>query len=183
MVTAFWGAVCMITQIIWTLCGSDDFLHVPPKLSSELCDSLELKVIAEYVSHSESVKSDWVSLDVELKPGLNGTFQVHSLIISSSSPSTTTAGADLSNEGDYKDIELCEEGKPALLWIHGIGSSAALSFGITGVIDRLLDTYDIYALDLPGFGRSTAPVELKRMKGALLYSVLEKCGCMIQSNV
>ena len=45
--------------------------------------------------------------------------------------------------------------KPVLLWLHGAGGTAALSFGLSGIIDRLGEEYDIYALDLPGFGRST----------------------------
>lgn len=45
--------------------------------------------------------------------------------------------------------------KPVLFWLHGAGGTAMLSFGISGIIDRLADDYDIYALDLPGFGRST----------------------------
>lgn len=44
--------------------------------------------------------------------------------------------------------------KPALLWLHGLGGTAMLSLGVTGIIDLLIDDYDVYALDLPGLGRS-----------------------------
>lgn len=45
--------------------------------------------------------------------------------------------------------------KPVLLWLHGLGGTAMLSLGVTGIFDLLIDDYDVYALDLPGLGRST----------------------------
>ena len=57
------------------------------------------------------------------------------------------------DHGCERDSKILE--KPALLWLHGAGGTATLSLGISGIIDRLVDEYDIYALDLPGFGRST----------------------------
>ena len=57
------------------------------------------------------------------------------------------------DHGGERDSKIVE--KPVLLWLHGAGGTATLSLGISGIIDRLVDEYDIYALDLPGFGRST----------------------------
>ena len=56
---------------------------------------------------------------------------------------------------DYQGHDHKVGSKPILLWLHGAGGTATLSFGISGIIDRLGSEYDIYALDLPGFGRST----------------------------
>ena len=55
-----------------------------------------------------------------------------------------------------------EENCPArtLLWIHGTGSSAAISFGMNSIFDRLHKSYHVYAIDLPGFGRSSAPTSI-----------------------
>ena len=44
--------------------------------------------------------------------------------------------------------------KPVLLLVHGYGTTSALAW--RHVIGPLSKTYQVYALDLPGFGRSTA---------------------------
>lgn len=48
-------------------------------------------------------------------------------------------------------------GKPILIWLHGVGGTAALSFLHSNIIEKLADDFEIHALDLPGFGRSTCP--------------------------
>ena len=44
--------------------------------------------------------------------------------------------------------------KPVLLLVHGYGTTSALAW--RNVIGRLATQYQVYAVDLPGFGRSTA---------------------------
>ena len=66
------------------------------------------------------------------------------------------------DHGGERDSKIVE--KPVLLWLHGAGGTATLSLGISGIIDRLVDEYDIYALDLPGFGRSTIHWKDKKTK-------------------
>lgn len=46
-------------------------------------------------------------------------------------------------------------GRSSMVLIHGAGSSAALAW--SSVADQLSVDYDLYALDLPAFGRSTVP--------------------------
>jgi pimeloyl-ACP methyl ester carboxylesterase len=45
--------------------------------------------------------------------------------------------------------------KPVLLFVHGLGSSGALALSTSAI--QLAQYYDIYTIDLPGFGRSLAP--------------------------
>lgn len=49
--------------------------------------------------------------------------------------------------------------KPDLLLIHGTGSSSA---AWTPIMQRLAETFNIHAVDLPGFGRSDGPPSLRR---------------------
>jgi hypothetical protein len=70
-------------------------------------------------------------------------------------PNTQGAVSGKRTNMEEKVKEDVKPSKPVLFWLHGAGGSAILSFGISGIIDRLVDDYDIYALDLPGFGRST----------------------------
>ena len=65
----------------------------------------------------------------------------------------TMSGKRIKLEDKIK--ENLKPSKPVLFWLHGAGGTAILSFGISGIMDRLVDDYDVYALDLPGFGRST----------------------------
>lgn len=51
-----------------------------------------------------------------------------------------------------------ESGKPNLLLIHGTGSSSAAWIPI---MQRLAETFNILAVDLPGFGRSDGPTSLR----------------------
>ncbi|MEW5319686.1 MAG: hypothetical protein WDW38_010824 [Sanguina aurantia] len=51
-----------------------------------------------------------------------------------------------------------DSGKPNLLLIHGTGSSSAAWIPI---MQRLAETFNILAVDLPGFGRSDGPTSLR----------------------
>lgn len=93
----------------------------------------------------------------------------HSSSNSSRSSSSSNSSSNSSSSSSSNSSQKCswkEKGtdagteqkkkkkKDVLLWLHGAGGTATLSFGLSGVIDRLGGEYDIYALDLPGFGRS-----------------------------
>ena len=55
------------------------------------------------------------------------------------------------------DVYLVERGSgPPTLFLHGAPDSAEMW---NGVIEQLKDSYHCFALDLPGFGRSTAPAD------------------------
>jgi len=52
------------------------------------------------------------------------------------------------------------KGEPVVL-IHGLHSSAAINWGLTGVISDLSKDHQVIALDLPGHGRSDKPEDEK----------------------
>ena len=61
-------------------------------------------------------------------------------------------------------IDKDKKNKPNVLWIHGIGGTAALSFVCSGIIEKLAKDFNIYAIDLPGFGRSTIDIANDNLK-------------------
>ena len=90
--------------------------------------------------------SDWMAFDIKIDRFETIHVDLHSIIATSGS----------------------SKGKPKLIWFHGVGGTALISFGLSGVLDRLVATYDIYAIDLPGFGRSTGSHSLRNMSGTKL---------------
>jgi hypothetical protein len=137
------GLFLLICQ--WLLGKHYSFL-IPPILDSTLCESLETMLIANRSFHSFtrddtiSIASDWEEIYLGSEKG--GSTRIHSVIARS------------------KLAEL-----PNLVWLHGVGGTATLSFVLSGVIDKLANGFNIYAFDLPGFGRSTADSRLKFASG------------------
>lgn len=127
--------VISVLAVIFLLLESIGLLRIlyPIRFSTELCDLLEQTALSSVTSLQIPSVWDTVSLNLSFCK-LPVEVDIHSLY----TPSTR----DDSN---------------VLLWIHGTGSSAAISFGMNTLFDRLQDTYTVYAIDLPGFGRSTAP--------------------------
>jgi pimeloyl-ACP methyl ester carboxylesterase len=105
-------------------------------LSEALCRRFEDDVLETLVLSANHIKSDYKYIMVQ-----DRMLSVHSLIAH--------------KPGDGRSR------KPSILWLHGVGGTATFSFGVSGIIDQLVDQFDIYALDLPGFGRSQAPDALK----------------------
>jgi pimeloyl-ACP methyl ester carboxylesterase len=65
------------------------------------------------------------------------------------------------------------EAKPALLLVHGTGSSGALALASSAA--QLARNYDVHAIDLPGFGRSKAPSEIIMQDPATIASQYALC--------
>lgn len=68
--------------------------------------------------------------------------------------------------------------KPTLLFLHGFGGTAAISFIQSKMISHLYKQFDVYAVDLPGFGRSILPYKyihtnLEDMKSILVDLIYE----------
>ena len=57
------------------------------------------------------------------------------------------------------------DNKPNIVLLHGYGGSSAISFCLSGVIQRLGNKFHIYAIDLPGFGRTVLPATVINHKG------------------
>lgn len=76
----------------------------------------------------------------------------------------------------------CGSGSP-VLFLHGAPDSVEMW---SGVIDELKDHYHCFAIDLPGFGRSTAPADfdcsLENM-ARFLDQVIEKAGIPTPLNL
>ena len=96
-------------------------------------------------SNANARKVDWVE----------SSHNAYDPPIKKKTPNTQGTVSGKRTNMEEKVKEDVKPSKPVLFWLHGAGGSAILSFGISGIIDRLVDDYDIYALDLPGFGRST----------------------------
>jgi pimeloyl-ACP methyl ester carboxylesterase len=118
-----------------------DTSSYPPAyaLSTEICDSLEREIIANYaVVKKLSLGDDFISLKVA-----NEFVDIHSVIMKNT-------------------------GKPKLFWIHGVGGTATISFVLSHIMHKLREDFEIYAFDLPGFGRSSCP---QRFKSATVEEV------------
>jgi hypothetical protein len=63
--------------------------------------------------------------------------------------------------------------KEDLLFIHGVGSSAALA--LSSSASQLIDEYNIYAIDIPGFGRSKAPFDIALNDPDIIISYYTLC--------
>lgn len=138
------------------------------KLSTANCDALELQLIKDEMKRGKDVQSDWEIFNVKID-GLECILRLHSIIYTSTNNKNNndinfnddTHEKDYMNNKDSNKGQKCKnnkenrKNKPVLFWLHGVGGTAMLSFGLSGIIDQLGDEYDIYALDLPGFGRST----------------------------
>ena len=109
----------------------------PISFSRELTDLLEQTALSTI--SSLKITSSWDKFNFFLVSHHDVEIDVHSLHCPSSE-------------------ENCQAS--TLLWIHGTGSSAAISFGMNSIFDRLHKSYHVYAIDLPGFGRSSAPTSI-----------------------
>jgi hypothetical protein len=115
----------------------------PPKLSLQLCDKLEERLIRERsfsfpIEDSVSIVSltDEYKLGEQPIPRKAGTFvSIHSLVVEKKIP------------GRSQNV-------PNLLWIHGVGGTAAMSLVMSGVADRIAGDFKIFAIDMPAMGRS-----------------------------
>ena len=112
---------------------------------------------------------------------------IHNLSTSSSKKKTPNTSGMLSGKRiklEDKIKENLKPPKPVLFWLHGAGGTAILSFGISGIMDRLVDDYDVYALDLPGFGRSTIECSGRdSMNNASGRRWMERCDVILQSSI
>ena len=116
--------------LYWMTCTCQNMKK--PVLDFSLCNSFEAELIADHSTKSQNIQNDWCTVFVDKKSIL-----LHSVI------------AQFNNEKIVKKN---------VLWLHGVGGTATFSFVLSGVMSRLADTYNVYAVDLPGFGRSTLPV-------------------------
>ncbi len=69
-----------------------------------------------------------------------------------------------SNSSSQNQTFIGEKKKPPMMLLHGYGSSSLLAW--RNVIPELAHEYEIFAVDLPAFGRSTAPLNLAQMNEA-----------------
>lgn len=133
-------ATCCV-PVVMTFCASIAYNDKkPPVLSEVNCESCEKILLDTIETSNSSVHSDWIALEID-----EISISLHSII------------------GHLKVSDLKTNGKPALLWIHGVGGTAVLSMVKSGVLDRLTDTFNVFAIDLPGFGRSTLPASCIHM--------------------
>lgn len=157
-VVAFFVTSILLSPIfLWTFFSQYFFkkFNSPPILSRKSCDNLEAQLVEtrkfsdpNVNTRNVSIVSDWMSVKVNLANGTCKNFEIHSIVAESKS----------------KDGSLA---KPILLWIHGVGGTAVMSFVLSGIIDRIADDFDVYAIDLPGMGRSTADPFFKEAPGSI----------------
>ncbi len=96
-----------------------------------ICNKLELEII-ESRNINMDIKHQWNDINVFVGNKIIKS-NIHSLVIT-----------------NKKKIK-----KPTLIWIHGIGGTSTFSFILSGLGEKLVEDFDIHAIDLPGFGRST----------------------------
>ena len=92
-------------------------------------------------------------------------FHVHSVIINSINSSS-------------------RKPKKTLVWLHGVGGTGTISFILSGIANKLANDFNIYCIDLPGFGRSTAPSsyksatqsEIEKMMYSVIYEYIVRKG-------
>jgi pimeloyl-ACP methyl ester carboxylesterase len=113
--------------------------------------ALEDEVI--YDLYGDSVKSAWQDIHVLTLTGEMETWLTHYLEPSSRS-----------------------EEKPDLLLLHGYGATSAFTWRKT--IPALTETFNVYAIDMPGFGRTEAPESLL-VDTLVLVFVTSYCPCML----
>src|SRR5207253_709581 len=94
----------------------------------------EWLLLKEIGSVNSSIQSDWITLDID-----GVVISLHSIV------------------GVLKGTTYTSNNKPHILWLHGVGGTATLSMVKSGVLDRLTKDFNVFAVDLPGFGRSTLP--------------------------
>lgn len=105
-----------------------------PTLSTHDCNIKEDALLRQCQLVNSKIVSDWMKLSVS---GIS--VELHSII------------------GTAINSEYSSNNKNNILWIHGVGGTATMSFVKSGVLGRLVDEFNVFALDLPGFGRSTLP--------------------------
>ena len=117
-----------------SLCGHG----TPARFGRDVCEQYENNLIASSIKTSNLiVYNDWIKLT-----HAGDTFNVHSVIINGISKTS-------------------RKSKKTIVWLHGVGGTGAISFVLSGIANKLADEFDIYCIDLPGFGRSTAPISYK----------------------
>lgn len=128
-----------------------------PVLSAENFNLIENQLIATRKLPCEDdteILNDWMNIEVDIDiygVKVKKTFKIHS-IIGKSNSAGSKPGTD----------------KPILVWFHGVGSSAMTSCLCNGLMDRLVNHYDVYAIDIPMWGRSIAPQELMLATGLFI---------------
>jgi pimeloyl-ACP methyl ester carboxylesterase len=128
-----------LIALYWMTCTCQNLKK--PALDFDLCNSFETKLISDNSTH-RNIRNDWCEVFIDKKSIL-----LHSVISKSVNKYVT---------------------KKNILWLHGVGGTATFSFVLSGVMNRLADTYNVYAVDLPGFGRSTLPAGSRSLSGERL---------------
>lgn len=127
------------------------------KFGKDVCERYENNLIASSISSSNFiVYNDWINVTHR-----DDTFHVHSVIINNM---TCTS----------------RRPKKTLVWIHGVGGTGTISFILSGIANKLADDFNIYCVDLPGFGRSTAP---SSYKNATRNEIEEMMSCVIHEYI
>ena len=144
----------LIRQLLGSQQSADIEISLPvqPVLDRNVCESLENNLILKrsfkspIFDENATINGDWEVLPSE--SGRRGVTKIHSIIARSTRlPKNSSL-------------------RPNLVWLHGVGGTATLSFVLSGIIDRIVDDFNVYAVDMPGFGRSTADQSLKWSTGA-----------------
>lgn len=133
-----------------------------PRLDQITCNEIESYLLdAKNVKYSDTLNdntikfiSDWQTIDIEICHTSNSaiykSIELHSIIAI--------------HQANVSSTKICK--KPSLIWLHGVGGSALLSLILSGIVDRVASQYDaVYAIDLPGMGRSITPRECRSMTG------------------
>jgi pimeloyl-ACP methyl ester carboxylesterase len=108
------------------------YYYVYDSILDDDIEELEEHVIKKL--YNSTITSQWINVTV---PGVNGPeiWPTHLLHSSEIHPN-----------------------KPNLVLLHGYGATSALTWRVT--IPGLIERFNIYAIDMPGFGRSPAPLSL-----------------------
>ena len=110
----------------------------PAKFGKDICERYENNLIASSIKTSNLiVYNDWINVTHG-----DESFHVHSVIINSVASTSRRS-------------------KKTIVWLHGVGGTGTISFILSGIANKLVDDFDIYCIDLPGFGRSTTPSSYK----------------------
>jgi hypothetical protein len=159
--------VCFVFLTLVAMCGTFFILLLSPlllffcyrsfmgygtvaKFDRVICNQYETNMIATRIKDEFLiVYNDWVGIKYD-----QDVFNIHSLVIVSSVNTNP---------------------KPTLLWLHGVGGTGAMSIVLSGIADKLAHHFDIYAVDLPGFGRSTAPAHYKHSRSVFIHSHIHHC--------
>lgn len=95
--------------------------------------SLEDEVI--FSLYGDNVRSAWKTLQVQTLHGISEQWNTH-----------------------YIESTRYSSDKPDVLLLHGYGATSAFTWRVT--IPALVDKFNVFAIDMPGFGRTEAPESL-----------------------